>query len=60
MNKRHENAIIDALLEQNYNIEEVQDIIVHINEEIRLGNDIEEIFDMYSLSIDLLHHLNTL
>jgi len=60
MNKRHENAIIDALLEQGHQLEEAYDIIVHINEEIRLGNDIEEIFDMYSLSIDLLHHLNTL
>jgi hypothetical protein len=55
-----ENPIIDALLEQGYHIEEVRDIIVHIHEEIRRGNDIEEIFDMYSLSLDLLHHLNTI
>jgi hypothetical protein len=53
-----ENPIIDALLEQGYHIEEVRDIIVHIHEEIRRGNDIEEIFDMYSLSLDLLHELN--
>ena len=55
-----ENPIIDALLEQGYHIEEVRDIIVHIHEEIRRGNDIEEIFDMYSLSLDLIHHLNTI
>jgi hypothetical protein len=53
-----ENPIIDALLEQGYHIEEVRDIIVHIHEEIRRGNDIEEIFDMYGLSLDLLHELN--
>jgi hypothetical protein len=53
-----ENPIIDALLEQGYNIEEVRDIIVHIHEEIRMRTDIEEIFDMYSLSLDLLHELN--
>jgi hypothetical protein len=53
-----ENPIIDALLEQGYHIEEVRDIIVHIHEEIRRGNDIEEIFDMYSLSLNLLHELN--
>jgi hypothetical protein len=55
-----ENPIIDALLEQGYHIEEVRDIIVHIHEEIRRGNDIEEIFDMYGLSLDLIHHLNTI
>jgi hypothetical protein len=55
-----ENPIIDALLEQGYHIEEVRDIIVHIHEEIRMRTDIEEIFDMYSLSLDLLHHLNTI
>jgi hypothetical protein len=53
-----ENPIIDALLEQGYHIEEVRDIIVHIHEEIRMRTDIEEIFDMYSLSLDLLHELN--
>ena len=60
MRMQDENPIIDALLEQGYHIEEVRDIIVHIHEEIRRGNDIEEIFDMYSLSLDLLHHLNTI
>jgi hypothetical protein len=55
-----ENPIIDALLEQGYHIEEVRDIIVHIHEEIRMRTDIEEIFDMYSLSLDLIHHLNTI
>jgi hypothetical protein len=58
MRIQDENPIIDALLEQGYHIEEVRDIIVHIHEEIRRGNDIEEIFDMYSLSLDLLHELN--
>jgi hypothetical protein len=53
-----ENPIIDALLEQGYHIEEVRDIIVHIHEEIRMKTDIEEIFDMYGLSLDLLHELN--
>jgi hypothetical protein len=53
-----ENPIIDALLEQGYHIEEVRDIIVHIHEEIRRRTDIEEIFDMYGLSLDLLHELN--
>jgi hypothetical protein len=53
-----ENPIIDALLEQGYHIEEVRDIIVHIHEEIRIRTDIEEIFDMYGLSLDLLHELN--
>jgi hypothetical protein len=60
MRMQDENPIIDALLEQGYHIEEVRDIIVHIHEEIRRGNDIEEIFDMYSLSLDLIHHLNTI
>jgi hypothetical protein len=60
MRIQDENPIIDALLEQGYHIEEVRDIIVHIHEEIRRGNDIEEIFDMYSLSLDLIHHLNTI
>ena len=60
MRMQDENPIIDALLEQGYHIEEVRDIIVHIHEEIRRGNDIEEIFDMYSLSLDLLHELNTI
>jgi hypothetical protein len=60
MRMQDENPIIDALLEQGYHIEEVRDIIVHIHEEIRRGNDIEEIFDMYSLSLDLLHDLNTI
>ena len=58
MRMQDENPIIDALLEQGYHIEEVRDIIVHIHEEIRMGTDIEEIFDMYSLSLDLLHELN--
>jgi hypothetical protein len=58
MRMQDENLIIDALLEQGYHIEEVRDIIVHIHEEIRRGNDIEEIFDMYGLSLDLLHELN--
>jgi hypothetical protein len=58
MRIQDENPIIDALLEQGYHIEEVRDIIVHIHEEIRRGNDIEEIFDMYSLSLNLLHELN--
>ena len=58
MRMQDENPIIDALLEQGYHIEEVRDIIVHIHEEIRMGSDIEEIFDMYSLSLDLLHELN--
>jgi hypothetical protein len=58
MRIQDENPIIDALLEQGYHIEEVRDIIVHIHEEIRRGNDIEEIFDMYGLSLDLLHELN--
>jgi hypothetical protein len=54
------NPIVDALLEQGYHIEEIRGIIVHINEEIRRGKDIEEIFNMYSLSLDLLNDLNTL
>jgi hypothetical protein len=58
MRIQDENPIIDALLEQGYHIEEVRDIIVHIHEEIRMRTDIEEIFDMYSLSLDLLHELN--
>ena len=58
MRMQDENPIIEALLEQGYHIEEVRDIIVHIHEEIRRGNDIEEIFDMYGLSLDLLHELN--
>jgi hypothetical protein len=49
-----EYQIIDALLDQGYHIEEVLDIVVHIKEEIRLGNDLEEIFYMYSLDIDLI------
>jgi hypothetical protein len=49
-----ENPIIDALLEQGYHIEEVRDIIVHIHEEIRRGNDIEEIFDLYNLDTELI------
>jgi hypothetical protein len=58
MRMQDENPIIDALLEQGYHIEEVRDIIVHIHEEIRMRTDIEEIFDMYGLSLDLLHELN--
>jgi hypothetical protein len=58
MRIQDENPIIDALLEQGYHIEEVRDIIVHIHEEIRMRTDIEEIFDMYGLSLDLLHELN--
>jgi hypothetical protein len=58
MRMQDENPIVDALLEQGYHIEEVRDIIVHIHEEIRMRTDIEEIFDMYSLSLDLLHELN--
>ena len=58
MKIQDENPIIDALLEQGYHIEEVRDIIIHIHEEIRMRTDIEEIFDMYSLSLDLLHELN--
>ena len=54
MRMQDENPIIDALLEQGYHIEEVRDIIVHIHEEIRRGNDIEEIFDMYSLNTELI------
>ena len=49
-----ENEIIDALLDQDYKIEEALDIVIHINEEIKKGNDLEEIFDMFSLDIDLL------
>lgn len=49
-----ENEIIDALLDQDYQIEEALDIVIHINEEIKKGNDLEEIFDMFSLDIDLL------
>ena len=49
-----ENEIIDALLNQDYKIEEALDIVIHINEEIKKGNDLEEIFDMFSLDIDLL------
>jgi hypothetical protein len=60
MKIENENPIIDDLLEQGYHIEEVRDIIVHINEEIRRGNDLEEIFDMYSIDIDLVYQLNTL
>jgi hypothetical protein len=60
MRIQDENPIIDALLEQGYHIEEVRDIIVHIHEEIRMRTDIEEIFDMYCLSLDLIHHLNTI
>jgi hypothetical protein len=58
MNREPYNPIIDALMEQGYHSEEICDIIIHINEEICKGNDIEEIFDMYSISIDLLHHLH--
>ena len=50
------NPLIDALIEQGYHSEEICDIIIHINEEIRLGNDVEEIFDLYSLNIDLIKH----
>ena len=49
-----ENEIIDALLNQDYKIEEALDIVIHINEEIKKGNDLDEIFDMFSLDIDLL------
>ena len=49
-----ENEIIDALLDQDYQIEEALDIVIHINEEIKKGNDLDEIFDMFSLDIDLL------
>ena len=49
-----ENEIIDALLNQDYKIEEALDIVIHINEEIKKGNNLEEIFDMFSLDIDLL------
>lgn len=48
------NPLIDALMEQGYYSEEICDIIIHINEEMKLGNDIEEIFDLYSLNIDLI------
>jgi hypothetical protein len=54
MRMQDENPIIDALLEQGYHIEEVRDIIVHIHEEIRRGNDIEEIFELYNLDTDLI------
>jgi hypothetical protein len=54
MRMQDENPIIDALLEQGYHIEEVRDIIVHIHEEIRRGNDIEEIFDLYNLDTELI------
>lgn len=60
MKIENENPIIDDLLEQGYHIEEIRDIIIHIHEEIRRGKDIEEIFDRYSLSLDLLNDLNTL
>ena len=49
-----ENEIIDALLDQDYQIEEALDIVIHINEEIKKGIDLVEIFDMFSLDIDLL------
>jgi hypothetical protein len=54
MRMQDENPIIDALLEQGYHIEEVRDIIVHIHEEIRMGTDIEEIFEFYSLNTELI------
>ena len=60
MRREPYSPIIDALLEQGYYSEEVCDILDHLNEEIRLGNDIEEIFDMYSISLDLIHHLDTI
>jgi hypothetical protein len=53
MNKRHENAIIDALLEQGHQLEEAYDILDHIKEEKRRGNNLEEIFDMYDLDLNL-------
>jgi len=54
MRMQDENPIIDALLEQGYHIEEVRDIIVHIHEEIRMGTDMEEIFDLYNLDTELI------
>lgn len=54
MEKRNEYAIIDALLDQGHQLEEAYDIVNHIQEEMRRGNNLEEIFDMYSLDIDLL------
>jgi hypothetical protein len=54
MEKITEYAIIDSLLDQGHQLEEAYDILNHINEEIRRGNNLEEIFDMYSLDIDLI------
>lgn len=49
-----EKAIIEALLDQGHQIEEAYDILNQINEEIRRGNNLEEIFDMYNLDFNLL------
>lgn len=54
MEKITEYAIIDSLLDQGHKLEEAYDILNHINEEIRRGNNLEEIFEMYSLDIDLI------
>ena len=54
MDERTEYAIIDSLLEHGHQLEEAYDILDHIKEEKRRGNNMEEIFDMYDLDFNLL------
>lgn len=60
MNREPYNPIIDALFEQGYYSEEICDILIHLNEEAKAGHDIEDIFDLYNLDIELLKHLNAI
>lgn len=54
MDEIHEHNILDSLLMLGYQLEEAYDILNHIKEEIRRGNNMEEIFDMYGLDFNLL------
>ena len=54
MDEIHEHNIFDSLLMLGYQLEEAYDILNHIKEEIRRGNNMEEIFDMYGLDFNLL------
>ena len=54
MKERDYLPVIDALLEQGYHIEEVLDIVIHIKEEIGRGVDLDDIFDLYNLDVDLI------
>lgn len=60
MKREPYNPIIDVLMDQGYYPEEICDIIIHMNDEARSGNNMEGIFDLYNLDIELVKHLNAI